>query len=250
LGQGEIFGEISLFYDIPRTATASAAENNTVIGVLGRPQFRALIKNFNESTKALIYRLYLFLPDRLRSLNEKYKIVISNLVHLIGRENLEEELLSTIESHFKKREYISKADFSTAESISLFNEERKFSGGENIFHEGDEADGAYLVKDGRVGIFGHVNGMEVLLAEMRQNDFFGEMALIDGKPRSADARALSDATLGFLPVKGYDAIINERSELSYKLMSSLCLGLVTHIRRLDKLYLEVKGFISKKQEEG
>ena len=246
LNQGEIFGEINLFYDIPRTATVKAAEDKTIVGILDRKQFRTIIKNFDENTQALIYRLYLFLPARLRALDEKYKIVIYNLTRMFEGKKAKEALLE-IEQQIDKHENILKSNLSSKDMYQLFTEELYCPQGKVLFCEGDPADGAYLIKKGRIGISSHMHDREIGLAELGENNIFGEMALIDGQPRSADARTLGDTILGFLPLEKYNRIINERSELSYRLMSSICLGLLSHIRRLDNMYLQVKSFFTQKQ---
>jgi len=246
LNQGEIVGEISLFYDIPRTATVKAAEDKTVIGILDRKQFKTIIRNFDENTKALIYRLYLFLPARLRSLNEKYKVVISNLVQMIESKKIKQDLMDET-AHQDEGKNILLSNLSSRELDELFIEELHCPQGKVLFCEGDPADGAYLIKNGKMGILNHEGGREILLADLGEREIFGEMALIDGEPRSADAKALSDTTLGFLPRGKYNKIINERSELSYRLMSSICLRLLSHIRRLDNVYLKIKSLIKQKQ---
>lgn len=58
-----------------------------------------------------------------------------------------------------------------------------------VFREGDGGDGAYVVLDGSVRIFKTRNGHETTLAQLKPGDIFGEMALLDGKPRSASAQA-------------------------------------------------------------
>lgn len=58
-----------------------------------------------------------------------------------------------------------------------------------VFREGDVATDAYVVMDGTVRIFKTRNGHETTLAMLKPGDIFGEMALLDGKPRSASARA-------------------------------------------------------------
>lgn len=70
-------------------------------------------------------------------------------------------------------------------------EPRTFRGGETIFREGDPGDCLYVVKDGTVDI---TLGNR-LLKPLGAGDIFGEMALIDGSPRSADAIARTDVTL-------------------------------------------------------
>jgi len=58
-----------------------------------------------------------------------------------------------------------------------------------VFRENDAASGAFVVMEGSVRIFKTRNGHETTLAVLKPGDIFGEMALLDGKPRSASARA-------------------------------------------------------------
>jgi CRP-like cAMP-binding protein len=57
----------------------------------------------------------------------------------------------------------------------------------HIFREGGNPGEVYLVLEGEVNITKESGGKNVLVATLRQNDVFGEMALIDSKPRSASA---------------------------------------------------------------
>ena len=68
---------------------------------------------------------------------------------------------------------------------------RSFKKGETIFNEGDPATELYVIQSGRVGVM-HGNRM---LDTLEPNTIFGEMALIDGAPRSAAAIASTDVTL-------------------------------------------------------
>src|SRR4029453_357833 len=68
-----------------------------------------------------------------------------------------------------------------------------------LFRTGDEGDAMYLIEEGKVRISVRAkDGQEVTLTELHRGDFFGEMALFDGKPRSADARVTQDARLAVL----------------------------------------------------
>jgi CRP/FNR family transcriptional regulator, cyclic AMP receptor protein len=86
-------------------------------------------------------------------------------------------------------------------SIMKFSEEllRKkgkiFRQGEIIFEENDPADEMYILITGTVGIHKKVNDAYKMLIELKEGDMFGEMAIIDKKPRSARAVALTSVQL-------------------------------------------------------
>jgi EAL domain-containing protein (putative c-di-GMP-specific phosphodiesterase class I) len=67
--------------------------------------------------------------------------------------------------------------------------------GQTIFHEGACAECAYLIDQGRVRIESVTGESRVLLAVLGKNEIFGEMALIDGKTRSATVTAITDTQL-------------------------------------------------------
>src|SRR5437867_13192982 len=68
-----------------------------------------------------------------------------------------------------------------------------------LFQKGDSGDAMYLIESGRIRIsLTDEDGKEVTLADLAQGDFFGEMALIDGRKRSAHARVVDDARLAIL----------------------------------------------------
>lgn len=65
--------------------------------------------------------------------------------------------------------------------------------GKSIFVEGSKANEVFLIKSGRVEISRKgSDGSKVVLKTIGTNEIFGEMALIDGQPRSASATALED----------------------------------------------------------
>src|SRR5213594_182047 len=76
---------------------------------------------------------------------------------------------------------------------------RDVPSGAALFRAGDQGDAMYLIESGRVRItISDDDQKEIVLAELLQGDFFGEMAIIDGKQRSADATVAEDARLAVL----------------------------------------------------
>ena len=71
--------------------------------------------------------------------------------------------------------------------------EQTYSAGQEIFKEGDKGDGVYVVRDGLVEISGLVDQkVRLVLSQVGPGDIFGEMAVIEAKPRSAGAVAKAD----------------------------------------------------------
>ncbi|MCL4457343.1 MAG: Crp/Fnr family transcriptional regulator [Nitrospirae bacterium] len=71
--------------------------------------------------------------------------------------------------------------------------------GETIFHQSDDSTDLYIILDGAVrASLVNEDGEKLVLAAFNKGDFFGEMSLLDGKPRSATMTATEYATLGVL----------------------------------------------------
>src|SRR5688572_26164831 len=73
---------------------------------------------------------------------------------------------------------------------------RRFSRCEVIFVQGDPCDSLYVLESGRIKIvLTSPDGKEIVLANVGPADFFGDLALLDGEPRSADAVATESGEL-------------------------------------------------------
>jgi len=68
-------------------------------------------------------------------------------------------------------------------------------GGDTVFREGEQGSSAYVVQSGEVTITKLVDGEEKTLATIGVGGIFGEMALIDEKPRMATAKVKGGATI-------------------------------------------------------
>jgi CRP/FNR family transcriptional regulator, cyclic AMP receptor protein len=108
----------------------------------------------------------------------------------------------------------------------------RFPLGTRVFRAGDAGDAMFIVGSGRVQIkLCDTEGNEVVLADLRAGEFFGEMALLDGKPRSADAVILEDATLATLSRSTFVSLIGRRPGIVLGLMSAMA----HRLRRTDEL---------------
>jgi len=92
-----------------------------------------------------------------------------------------------------------------------------------IFAADDDADGLHIILSGRVRIWiAEKDGRELTLAFLGAEDMFGEIALLDGLPRTANATALEATTNLFLPAPALERAMAEDAALSRGLIHSLC----------------------------
>ena len=78
------------------------------------------------------------------------------------------------------------ASASTLQTVASNLRRRRFRRNEVIFHQGDPGDSLHIVAAGAVKIvLPSAEGEEAIIATLREGDFFGELSLLDGGPRSA-----------------------------------------------------------------
>lgn len=86
---------------------------------------------------------------------------------------------------------------------------KTFAPDQRIFQEGDSTDYAYIVEYGNVQIYREIGGRTVRLAVLGKGDIFGEMGLVDDRPRSASAKALNDVALTPIDSAGFVALLHD-----------------------------------------
>jgi CRP/FNR family transcriptional regulator, cyclic AMP receptor protein len=101
-----------------------------------------------------------------------------------------------------------------------------------LFRAGDAGDSMYLIERGKVRICVQTkDAQEVTLAELGRGDFFGEMALLDGQPRSADAVVAEDAKLALLSREHFLTFVRKRPEVALEMLTALA----NRLRHTDEL---------------
>jgi CRP-like cAMP-binding protein len=108
--------------------------------------------------------------------------------------------------------------------------------GEVLFRKGDHGSSFYIIVKGliKIGVTSRV-GHEVTLALLRSGDFFGEMALLDEQPRSADATAVEDTLLYVLEHDDFFSFLFQNENAVRSILRALSLRL----RRTDDLFAEI-----------
>ena len=130
------------------------------------------------------------------------------------------------------------------EIISRVATEEAHALGTKIFQHGDPGDKLYIILEGRVRISREVPGMgEEALAVLGPGAVFGEMALLDEAPRSADARVHERCRLLALPKDAFEDLLYLHKDLAYEVLWSVVRMLTQRLRETnDKLtFLTVTG---------
>jgi len=103
---------------------------------------------------------------------------------------------------------------STLDALRREPDQHHYSQGATVFQEGDAGDCMFAVVEGSVGIVMHGAQVEQIDA----GGIFGEMALIDGHPRSASAVALTDCTLAAIPEKRFLRLVEQMPYFALQMM--------------------------------
>ena len=111
----------------------------------------------------------------------------------------------------------------------------KLRAGDLVFKEGDPGTEMYIVQSGAVEVFNETPGGEVRVAVMEKGDFFGEMALLDGAPHGASARAVEDVELIEINSTLFDRMIKGNVEIAVRMLRKLSIRLGETNRKYETL---------------
>jgi len=133
--------------------------------------------------------------------------------------------------------------------------EKMLKPGEVLFKENDPATDIFLIRSGKIKISTTGGGIEKTLATLKDGDFFGEMAVIDGSPRSATATAVEQTTLLIMDRDGFTAQIDKNPFIKY-VLETLAKRLRETNRQIEFLLIRneerrlVALLLSRAQKEG
>lgn len=121
---------------------------------------------------------------------------------------------------------------STKRCRSLIHEMhiRSYQPGETVFNKGEVGIGAALIFSGKV----QIRAGDILLAELTQGDFFGEVALVLDEPRTADAIACEQTELVFFLRPGLNELIDKAPRDGVKVVNNLCHILATRLGKANE----------------
>jgi len=107
--------------------------------------------------------------------------------------------------------------------------------GETVFTEGDLGSEMYVVQAGEVRLFRMRNGIKQELAILEKGDFFGELAVLEGLPRTSSAEALKDAELIEINSTTFDRMIRANIEIAVRMLRKLSNRLQEATHKLEAM---------------
>ncbi len=237
LAAGDVFGETAFVDRHARSGDAVVVADATLFPV-GAASLTSLMEEDKKFTLALYWALWKSLSQKLRSTNQ-------SLAHFFSQaspaDSLQEASLPRAgDVHVgvgaKRQLFREQPGLSPLEInfLATLSKEMKFAPDEYIFREGEEGDRLYVVLEGQVMISKQIVGAgEEALAFLERGDYFGEMALIDHQPRSADAKAHGDVVVLTVSSEVLEGILDIEKVSSLRLLRLLCRLVAKRLREID-----------------
>ncbi|HJZ12853.1 MAG TPA: cyclic nucleotide-binding domain-containing protein [Acidobacteriota bacterium] len=241
LGEGEFFGEMDFIDSLHSSADAIAIEESVLFS-LSKAKLEELFREQKQLAVQFYWHFWKTLSQRVRETNERLKsFFIEAKEDQARKKSIESEVGESVTVDLQKKLAVLKDKGLSSKELSLlaaFSKEEFYKEGQTIFVEGDRGDKLYIILDGEVRISKYIPGVgEEALAILGRGDFFGEMALIDNAPRSADAKAHQDVTV--LPIESrlLNEILAKDVMSSYQFLYIICKILSRRLREINqKIY--------------
>ncbi len=237
LGPGELFGESSFLDGKARSGRGQMIEAGRLVP-LSPVALEPLLSQDKRLTMALYWAFWKSLSKKLRSTNDQLTQFFSrgaaSSAPNAGQRPMGDAVHIALEA---KRSLFLEQKLSPMEInfLASLSKAQKLSAGENLFCEGMPGDHMYVVLEGRVLISKQIPGAgEEALAILERGDYFGEMALIDRQPRSADARAHEGAAVVLgISREVLEGILDIQRVSSLRLLHMLCMLITKRLREID-----------------
>ena len=242
-----IFGEMN-FIDRTHRSSDGVATQASACYTFSFSALDQLMDEEKELAVGLHWAFWRSLTEKVRDANEQLKLFFQeDAKRGTGRKRAvdgKREVQQVTVKSEDKVDLFRERGLSAAEMklLATFSSEERFREGSMIFREGEKGDKLYIVLDGRVRISKFIPGVgEEALTVLDRGDFFGEMALIDDKPRSADAKAHEgDATVLSIDRATLNEILSMDPHASLQFLNLLCRMISRRLREINEKIVQWK----------
>lgn len=111
----------------------------------------------------------------------------------------------------------------------------RLSGGTTVFRQGDPGGSMYVIRAGKVRVLKEAHGRQRVVTTLGPGDFFGEMAVVMGRPRTATAEVLEEAELLKVPAAKLEEMVSQSGEVAIRLIRHLAERIENANRFIDLL---------------
>lgn len=253
VGPGDFFGVVSCMSGHSRIETAVALENVSLISV-EKDMFGVLI----QKNPAVAMKIIRFFSRKLRDFDQAItSLTFKNKVeedpsHLfnIGEYYTKKRMLNFATYAFQRflqyrpdhsnrdmaiqRLKSFKAPLKHTEKFSPQDMNRKYPDNTMIFCENEPGHELFIIQTGKVKIT-KIMQEEMLLAVLKPGDIFGEMALLDNKPRSASAITFGDVEVLAINKSNFENMVQAQPQLATRLIQLLSERIWTAYRQLENI---------------
>ncbi|MEJ2369027.1 MAG: cyclic nucleotide-binding domain-containing protein [Acidobacteriota bacterium] len=237
--KGDFFGEMNFIDPSTRSAEAKAVIDTDLL-VLKRSDLEMLFDTRKEVAVQFYWNFWKSLARRTREANNLLKTFFNEPgaqeARPADKGQADQSKAISIDLD-RKLKLLQERGLSAKELrlLAAFSSEELYNANELIFREGDAGDILYIILDGKVRISKHIPGVgDEALAILDKGDFFGEMALIDNEPRSADASAhVNGTTVLTISRQVLNEILSVDMESAYQFLSILCRILTQRLREIN-----------------
>lgn len=238
LGFGSIFGEVSFLDHGDRSATAFGVGTGSIY-VIDSDLLDAAIAANRELAVSLLWSFWQTLATKVRAANAQMSEIFSVPTGRREQQRGPREAGQHVQlSEQDKLEILREQGLSAQELrlLAKYSREERYQAESLVFSEGESGDNLFIVVDGAIRISRMVPGAgEECLSILRRGEVFGEMALIDEQPRSADARAHSDgATVFTISRSLLEEVLSMDPDAAVQFLSLLCRLLCRRLRAMNE----------------
>jgi len=171
------------------------------------------------------------------------KTVKSALWNVIRRRKADEKSLRDILSEIPIFEGLNLKEL---EFVSRILHQRKYAPKELIFKEAEAGNGMYIIKSGFVSIYSEEHDTEFV--KLQDGQFFGELSLVDGSPRSASAKAVGDCVLFGFFKPDLIQVLEKNPKIGIKVLFNLSRVLSERLRHTNQQYIQIQTELQQLQQ--